>query len=256
MNGWHANTQIPKFTGFERIYTYTGNDDFRRAARFFWHTVVSKHTWVNGGNSTGEHFFPIDQFEKRIEGSGGPESCNSVNMMRLTEALYQDDGDMEYIDYYERVLLNHIVANYDPEQGMCAYFTPVRPASIKNYSSKYDSFWCCTGTGMQAPAKFGKMIYSAAGDTFFVNMFISSDLQWKDEKVSLTMETAFPADNKVKLAIAPERGKSFALAIRHPWWSEGVKVTVNDEDVKAVENGGYVTVDLPSTDQSADQQKG
>ena len=132
----------------------------------------------------------------------------------------------------------------------------VRPASIKNYSSKYDSFWCCTGTGMQAPAKFGKMIYSAAGDTLFVNMFISSDLQWKDEKVSLTMETAFPADNKVKLAIAPERGKSFALAIRHPWWSEGLKVTVNGEDVKAVENGGYVTVDLPSTDQSADQQKG
>ena len=109
---------------------------------------------------------------------------------------------------------------------------------------------------MQAPAKFGKMIYSASGDTLFVNMFISSDLQWKDEKVSLTMETAFPADNKVKLAIAPERGKSFALAIRHPWWSEGLKVTVNGEDVKAVENGGYVTVDLPSTDQSADQQKG
>lgn len=245
LNGWHANTQIPKFTGFERIYTYTGNEDFRRAARFFWHTVVSKHTWVNGGNSTGEHFFPIDQFEKRVEGSGGPESCNSVNMMRLTEALYQDDGDMEYIDYYERVLLNHIVANYDPEQGMCAYFTPVRPASIKNYSSKYDSFWCCTGTGMQAPAKFGKMIYSAAGDTLFVNMFISSDLQWKDEKVSLTMETAFPADNKVKLAIAPERGKSFALAIRHPWWSEDLRVTVNGDevDVKAVENGGYVTVE-------------
>ena len=245
LNGWHANTQIPKFTGFERIYTYTGNEDFRRAARFFWHTVVGKHTWVNGGNSTGEHFFPIDQFEKRLEGSGGPESCNSVNMMRLTEALYQDDGDMDYIDYYERVLLNHIVANYDPEQGMCAYFTPVRPASVKNYSSKYDSFWCCTGTGMQAPAKFGKMIYSASGDTLFVNMFISSDLQWKDKKVSLTMETAFPADDKVKLAIGSGGGKRFALAIRHPWWSGDLKVAVNgvEVDAKTAESGGYVTVE-------------
>lgn len=245
LNGWHANTQIPKFTGFERIYTYTGNEDFRRTVRFFWHTVVGKHTWVNGGNSTGEHFFPIDQFEKRLEGSGGPESCNSVNMMRLTEALYQDDGDMDYIDYYERVLLNHIVANYDPEQGMCAYFTPVRPASVKNYSSKYDSFWCCTGTGMQVPAKFGKMIYSASGDTLFVNMFISSDLQLKDKKVSLTMETAFPADDKVKLAIGSGGGKRFALAIRHPWWSGDLKVAVNgvEVDAKTAENGGYVTAE-------------
>ena len=90
---------------------------------------------------------------------------------------------------------------------------PVRPASVKNYSSKYDSFWCCTGTGMQAPAKFGKMIYSAAGDTLSVNMFISSDLQWKDEKVSLTMETAFPADDKVKLAIGSGGGKRFGPSL-------------------------------------------
>ena len=57
---------------------------------------------------------------------------------------------------------------------------------------------------MQAPAKFGKMIYSAAGDTLFVNMFISSDLQWKDTKVSLTMETAFPATSPELTAPAGE----------------------------------------------------
>ena len=58
LNGWHANTQIPKFTGFEKVYNYTQEDKYTRAAQFFWETVVDKHTWVIGGNSTGEHFFP------------------------------------------------------------------------------------------------------------------------------------------------------------------------------------------------------
>ena len=134
---------------------------------------------------------------------------------------------------------------------------PVRPASVKNYSSKYDSFWCCTGTGMQAPAKFGKMIYSASGDTLFVNMFISSDLQWKDKKVSLTMETAFPADDKVMLAIGSGGGKRFALAIRHPRWDRLPRLPLwpgpsRDKDRGSVPGAGG----LPSTDKSADQQEG
>ena len=72
LNGWHANTQIPKFTGFEKVYNYTQEDKYTRAAQFFWETVVDKHTWVIGGNSTGEHFFPVDQFEKRVPSDGGP----------------------------------------------------------------------------------------------------------------------------------------------------------------------------------------
>ena len=87
LDNLHANTQIPKFTGFESVYNYTDDINFRRAARFFWQTVVDQHTWVNGGNSTGEHFFPTSEFEKRLTNAGGPESCNSVNMMRLTESL-------------------------------------------------------------------------------------------------------------------------------------------------------------------------
>ena len=212
LQGWHANTQIPKFTGFERVYNFTDDVKFRRAARFFWQTVVDQHTWANGGNSTGEHFFPTSEFEKRLTNSGGPESCNSVNMMRLTEALYQDDGGMKYIDYYERLLLNHILANYDPIEGMCVYYTSMRPASYKIYCTQFESFWCCTGTGIQAPAKFGKMFY---------------------------------AHNNVQLKVEGlERSKRMAIALRCPWWSKGVDVRVNGKKVNVEKKmkDGYVVV--------------
>ena len=245
LQGWHANTQIPKFTGFERVYNFTDDVKFRRAARFFWQTVVDQHTWANGGNSTGEHFFPTSEFEKRLTNAGGPESCNSVNMMRLTEALYQDDGGMKYIDYYERLLLNHILANYDPIEGMCVYYTSMRPASYKIYCTPFESFWCCTGTGIQAPAKFGKMFYAHNGDSLFVNMYSPSTLNWKEKSLRLRMETDFPRKNNVQLKVEGlERSKRMAIALRCPWWSKGVDVRVNGKKVNVEKKmkDGYVVV--------------
>ena len=244
LQGWHANTQIPKFTGFERIRTYTGNSLYGRAARFFWQTVVDRHTWANGGNSTGEHFFPIEEFEQRISSKGGPESCNSVNMMRLTEALYQSDGDMKYVDYYERVLLNHVLANYDPEQGMCVYYTSMRPTHYKIYGTKYDSFWCCTGTGLQAPAKFGKMVYAHEADTLFVNLYLSSDIAWTEQGIALRQQTNFPVENTSVFTVERTSGNKAVLAFRHPWWSENIAVKLNGKKVDVGKNqkNGYVSL--------------
>lgn len=243
LHGWHANTQIPKFTGFERVRTYTGNEDFYRAARFFWQIVAERHTWANGGNSTGEHFFPIDQFEKKIPNNGGNESCNSINMMRLTEAIYQNEGKVKYIDYYERVLLNQVLANYDPEQGMCVYFTSLRPAHYKVYGSKYDSFWCCTGTGMQAPAKFGKMIYSQAKDSLFVNLYVASTLNWKDKGIKLSQQTTFPVEKSSTIKIDEcKKARKAVIALRHPWWSKNIDVTVNGKSAKAEYKDGYILI--------------
>lgn len=243
LNGWHANTQIPKFTGFERLYVYTKEKKYEKAASFFWDTVVNKHTWVIGGNSTGEHFFPVKEFEQRVTNIGGAESCNSVNMMRLTEALYCAQGDMAKIDYYERVLFNHILANYDPEEGMCTYFTSMRPGHYRLYGTKYHSFWCCTGTGMEAPAKFGKMIYSYNSSQLYVNLFIASELNWREKGITLIQDTDFPNQNEVNIIVKSGSDVNFTLNIRNPHWNKSRKmvVHVNGERKAVKENEeGYI----------------
>lgn len=245
LNGWHANTQIPKFTGFNSVFRYTDNKAYNDAANRFWDIVVQKHTWVNGGNSTGEHFFEENMFEKKVPQYGGPESCNSVNMMRLTESLYQTDGRPDRIDYYERVLYNHILANYDPEEGMCVYYTPMRPGHYKIYGTKYHSFWCCTGTGFEAPAKFAKMIYAHKDNSLYVNMFIASTLDWKEKNITLTQSTLFPDEDQTVLAIKTPSKQSMDLKIRKPVWAKNrnIVVKVNDRNVKGTDTEeGYVTI--------------
>ena len=261
LNGWHANTQIPKFTGFENLYLYNGDTTYTNASRFFWKTVVNKHTWINGGNSTGEHFFPESDFVNRVNRTGGPESCNSVNMMRLTEILYENYGEAEKIDYYEKILYNHILANYEPEQGMCAYFTSMRPGHYKAYGSPDKSFWCCTGTGLEAPAKFSKMIYAYQNRDLFVNLFIPSAVKWNQLGVELMQETNFPDKDATKFIVSVKNPTQFNLKIRHPYWvqEKGFIIKVNGK-VQAIKstigsyasinrtwvNGDVITVEIPS----------
>ena len=243
--GWHANTQIPKFTGFNAVYRYTNNKAYNDAATRFWDIVVQKHTWINGGNSTGEHFFEESMFEKKIPQYGGPESCNSVNMMRLTESLYQTDGRVDRIDYYERVLYNHILANYDPEEGMCVYYTPMRPGHYKIYGTRYHSFWCCTGTGFEAPAKFAKMIYAHKDNSLYVNMFIASTLDWNEKNIMITQSTNFPDEDQTLLTIKSSSTQQIDLKIRIPFWikNKSMVVRVNNKIVKGIKSEkGYVTI--------------
>jgi len=235
LNGWHANTQISKFTGFENVFDYTGDETYTAAARYFWKTVVSRRSWVIGGNSVEEHFFPTDDFDQAVLTAAGPESCNSVHMMRLTEALYRDYGEPGKIAFYERVLFNHILANYDPETGTSVYYTTMRPGGYKVYGVPLKSFWCCSGTGLFAAAKFGKMIYAHDSAGLYVNLFMHSRVRWPEKGVTLTQITRFPDEQQTRLALAVDRPATFTLRIRYPRWvtGTGLKITVNGKPVEA-----------------------
>ena len=83
----HANTQVPKYIGFERIYQEElrdggsiSTDSYQKAAHNFWEDLVQNRTVCIGGNSVSEHFLPADKSEQYISNLDGPESCNSNNM--------------------------------------------------------------------------------------------------------------------------------------------------------------------------------
>lgn len=242
--GWHANTQIPKFTGFEKYYTFTGDKRFAVAARNFWDIVTNNHTWVIGGNSTGEHFFSKETFSEKLLQTGGPETCNSVNMLRLTEALFAVEPDAVKSAYYERVLFNHILSAYDPVKGMCCYFTPMRPGHYRIYASRDSSFWCCGHTGLESPAKLGKFIYSRQGNDLLVNLFIPSSVSWKEQGVRLVQQNHLPESDTVRFRLIAKSKKKFRLRIRKPLWTEQATLTVDGKEVPLVtDTSGYWVVE-------------
>ena len=169
-------------------------------------------------------------------------------------------------DYYEKALFNTILASQCPDTGMVTYFQSTRPGYRKLYSTPFDSFWCCTGTGMENHAKYGDSIYfhgTANGpqkDSLYVNLFIASTVNWKAKSISIKQTTAFPQEGKTRLEITAPAPREFTLQIRHPYWAESATVKVNGAAAETSrkpgtfialkrtwKSGDVVEVDLPMT---------
>lgn len=245
LDNMHANTQVPKVIGFERISELSGNEIYHTASAYFWDVVTGRRSLAFGGNSRREHFPSNDACTDFINDIDGPESCNTNNMLKLTENLHRRNPEARFADYYELATFNHILSTQHPEHGGYVYFTPARPRHYRNYSAPNEAMWCCVGTGMENHGKYGQFIYSKKGDALYVNLFVASELNWKEKSVKLRQETSFPYSESSKITITEGKGK-FTMLVRYPGWVKPgeFSVTVNGEQVPLISGpSSYVAID-------------
>ncbi|MGH9823478.1 MAG: beta-L-arabinofuranosidase domain-containing protein, partial [Blastocatellia bacterium] len=244
LDGHHANTQFPKIIGAARQYELTGEKRYYDITEFFWRRVALHRSFVIGGNSDNEEFFPIDHFSQHL-GASSTETCNTYNMLKLTRHLFSWQPSAETMDFYERGLFNQILASQDPATGMMCYYVPLKPGSYKSFSTPEDSFWCCVGTGMENHSKYGDTIYFHDDQSLYLNLFIASELNWKEKGLTVRQETRFPEEDSTRLTFKSEKPIHLALKIRYPSWAQsGVTLAVNGkQQAVQAEPGSYVTVD-------------
>ena len=245
LDGKHANTQVPKFVGMERIFENSSTlNNYKKAAENFWQDVAMNRTVCIGGNSVGEHFLSVANSNRYIDQLDGPESCNSNNMLKFSEMLADRTGDAKYVDFYEGTMWNHILSTQDPETGGYVYFTTLRPQGYRVYSQPNQGMWCCVGTGMENHSKYGHFIYTHDGSsTLYVNLFIPSRLVCDDFVV--TQETTFPNSNTTELTIGKDG--QYTIAIRHPEWADknysiDINGSVCDDCVVTPGKASFVTI--------------
>lgn len=236
LDNLHANTQVPKVIGYQRVSEVSGDEEYHKTADFFWDTVVNTRSLSFGGNSRREHFASAADAKSYVDDREGPESCNTNNMMKLTEGLFRMNPDAKYADFYERAVYNHILSTQHPEHGGYVYFTPARPGHYRVYSQPNSAMWCCVGTGMENHGKYGQFIYTHSGDSLWVNLFIPSELNWNDKGIKLTQTNNFPQEEATKIVVGVENPSTFTLNLRHPGWCVNPVVKVNGKKVNVKSN--------------------
>jgi len=244
LNKLHANTVIPKITGEARDYELTGDEKDKAIVGFFWDDILKNQTYAIGSNSDKEHFIEPGKISQHLSGYTG-ETCNTYNMLKVTRHLFTWDADVKYADYYEQALYNHILGQQDPKTGMVCYFTPMKAGAYKLYSTRDSSFWCCVGSGFESHSKYGEAIYYHDDKGVFVNLFIPSQLNWKQKGFTLTQKTNYPDDATTRLTIDNAPAALVSLYIRYPSWATtGAFIKINGKNIAVkAKPGSYITLD-------------
>ncbi|MFJ9895808.1 beta-L-arabinofuranosidase domain-containing protein [Streptomyces sp. NPDC091280] len=237
--GLHANTQIPKMVGALRLWEEGLPERYRTIAANFWEIVTGHHSYVIGGNSNGEAFHEPDVVAGQLSDSTC-ENCNTYNMLKLTRLLHFHTPDrVELLDFYERALFNQLLGEQDPdsEHGFNIYYTGLAPGSFKRqpsfmgadpdvYSTDYDNFSCDHGTGMETHAKFADTIYTHDEHGLLVNLFVPSQLGWRERGITWRQTTGFPDRASTALTVIAGRS-THRLRVRVPSWASGARAALN-----------------------------
>jgi DUF1680 family protein len=242
----HVNTHIPQILAASRRYELTGDTRFRVIPEFFWETVVESRTFATGGSGTMERWVTYAN-HLAWEMKSSPENqecCCAYNMMKLTRQLYGWEPQIRHVEYYERNLLNHRLGTIEPKTGHTTYFLSMAPAAWKTLGTEENTFWCCNGTALEEFAKLQNSIYFHDADSLYVNLYVKSNLEWKDRGVRLKQETEFPNEPQTRLTILSTPGEKWTMRLRVPaWTTTEARITVNGRSIDVQpEPGTYLNL--------------
>ncbi|WP_051200482.1 beta-L-arabinofuranosidase domain-containing protein [Butyrivibrio sp. XPD2002] len=242
-NNVHANTTIPKFIGALARYEADHNETrYLEYAERFFDIVVSRHTYVTGGNSENEHFGE-DNILDAERTNVNNETCNTYNMLKFARRLYQETGKKKYLDYAERTFINAIMASQNHETGFTTYFQAMATGYQKVFNNLDGNFWCCTGTGYENFTKLQDGIFFEDENKLVVAMYIGSE--YKSENYTVSLDCDLSVSDEVKLTIRPKAGISFDkdLWLIVPTWVKGDITVVKDaKKIKATVKDGFMII--------------
>lgn len=120
--------------------------------------------------------------------------------------------------------------------GHVTYFTPLNPGDRRGvgpawgggtWSTDYDSFWCCQGTGLEMHTKLMDSVYFSSDTTLIVNLFMPSVLNWTQRGITVTQTTSYPVSDTTTLQVTGNVSGTWTMRVRIPSWTAGATISVN-----------------------------
>ncbi|AQK60074.1 Putative glycosyl hydrolase of unknown function (DUF1680) [Zea mays] len=189
--------------------------------------------------------------QMRYEVTGDPLYKVSRNLFRWTK-------EIAYADYYERALINGVLSiQRGTDPGVMIYMLPQAPGHSKavsyhGWGTKYDSFWCCYGTGIESFSKLGDSIYfEEKGDPPALNIiqYIPSTYNWKAAGLTVTQQikTLSSSDQYLQISFsisANTSGQTANINFRIPSWTfaDGAGATLNGKDLGSISPGSFLSI--------------
>ena len=243
----HANTSLPEAHGCARAYETTGEEKYRKAVEAFWHFgMETRAAWATGGQNNREIW--VSDLTENLS-SSTQEFCTVHNSIRLADYLFRWTGEAKYADYIERLIYNGVLAQQNKDTAEICYFLPMAAGSKKKWEDKYNSFYCCHGTMVQAQASFGNRLIYQNKDAVYVAQYIPfcADVSAGGTDAEISMDFGRQTGNGqtrlcYELAVSPKSAAEFSLYLRVPEWSRRFDVSIGGEPANIPAENGWLEI--------------
>ena len=253
---WHGVNLAQCFRGPAQYYQQTRDPRYLKATERVYDTVMALYGQFPGGG------FAAD--ENARPGFSGPrqgtESCTFVELMHSHEMLVRITGESKWADRAEEVAFNSLPAAMTPDLKGLHYLTAANMVQLDRRSKAplFDNagdmlsyspwqYRCCQHNVAFGWPYFVESLWMATGDDGLAAvLYAPARVKAKVGRgvsVDILVQTGYPFDEAVEIALDPERATRFSLALRIPSWAKAPNVAVNRTPVTLPTGAtGWVTL--------------
>ena len=216
----HAVRAMYLYAAVTDVAALTSNDAFAKAADRLWQDVVSKRLYLTGGvgsRGTVEAFG--DDYELPNL-RAYTETCASVGNDLWNQRMFLLHGDGKYIDMFERVLYNGVLAGVSLAGNTFFYQNPLE-SNGRAKRTEYFEVACCPANLARLLEQLPGLVYAQTNDTIYANLYAGNhaDVKLGNRTVKIVQDTRYPWDGDVSLRLEPEGSGAFTVALRIPGWA-------------------------------------
>lgn len=261
------------FEGLIEYYEVTGDEKCLRAAENFARRLIESEVTVVGGMGCSAECFDHSAV-RQASGSTErlmQETCVTVTWMKLCYRVFMLTGDSIFADYFERSLYNSYASAFNTEDIISDAGFPVYSVKdggeIKTTCLPYDSYanmrkghrglavggaklladrtyyGCCACIASAGVGVASLLAVANTDDGIKLSLYSKGKIVAKTpggQDICLTVDTEYPFDGAVNIAVSLDNSEELTLYVRVPDWSKATEITVNGEKVAVTD--GYTAI--------------
>lgn len=248
----HAVRAVYLYTGMADAAMETGDTTLTEACRTLWNNITQCRMYVTGAIGSAYEGEAFTKDYHLPNDTAYAETCAAIGLIFFSNKMLYLERKGKYADVMERALYNCVLAGMQLDGTKFFYVNPLEvlpgisgEAQTHKHALPVRPKWfacaCCPPNVARLLSSIAEYAWHVIPGALFSNLFVGGTLDLSDSfGGKVTLETAYPYDNKIRYHFAPEQETMYVpLAIRIPAWSRNTKITLNGREVRCEIKDGY-----------------
>lgn len=260
----HAVRANYLYAGATDLFMETGDASLWKPLELIWQNLVRQKMYITGGcGALYDGASPDGSKDQksitRVHQAYGRnyqlpnttahnETCASIGNVLWNWRLFLATGEARFMDVVELALYNSVLSGVSLDGTNFFYTNPMRvtdpmPTDLRWSRTRvpFVSSFCCPPNLVRTIAGSAGYAYAKSPGAIWVNLYGGSVLTTElpdGNKVTLTQETEYPWNGRVRITVNECGAREFALKLRIPGWARDGTVSVNGRPAAPVKSTG------------------